>query len=99
MTSKATTSPHLLIPIIIIGIHPILLIIDPPVCDLSLPRLLQVCVESKPKTANTVEQVKVGKLSLIDLAGSERASATENRGLRMIEVRNVRTDVASLVSQ
>jgi len=32
------------------------------------------------------EQVSYGKLSLIDLAGSERAAASDNRGIRMIEV-------------
>ena len=31
----------------------------------------------------------MGKLSLIDLAGSERAAATENRGIRMVEVLSV----------
>lgn len=35
------------------------------------------------------EQMKIGKLSLIDLAGSERASATDNRGARLVEGANI----------
>lgn len=31
------------------------------------------------------QSIKVGKLTLMDLAGSERASNTQNRGIRMVE--------------
>ena len=49
--------------------------------------VLQLIVEQKNKTRNIVEEVRIGKLSLIDLAGSERAAASNNRGIRMVEVR------------
>jgi kinesin family protein 18/19 len=38
----------------------------------------------------------VGKLSLIDLAGSERASKTNNRGIRMIEGANINRSLLAL---
>lgn len=38
--------------------------------------VLQVVVEQKDKTPDTREVIKIGKLSLIDLAGSERASVS-----------------------
>ena len=43
--------------------------------------ILQVSVEHKEKNSGMEALVKLGKLSLIDLAGSERASATQNRGI------------------
>lgn len=48
---------------------------------------------SKPQ-----ESVKVGKLSLIDLAGSERASATQNRGIRMTEGANINRSLLALAN-
>lgn len=39
---------------------------------------------------------KVGKLSLIDLAGSERAASTGNKGIRMIEGANINRSLLSL---
>lgn len=39
-----------------------------------------------------------GKLSLIDLAGSERASATQNTGLRMTEGANINKSLLSLAN-
>ena len=33
----------------------------------------------------------IGKLSLIDLAGSERATVTDNRGIRMMEATTTAT--------
>jgi kinesin family protein 18/19 len=50
----------------------------------------------------TIEQVHsrlentVSKLSLIDLAGSERAAATENRGIRMVEGANINRSLLAL---
>jgi kinesin family protein 18/19 len=37
-----------------------------------------------------------GKLSLIDLAGSERASVTQNRGMRLIEASNINRSLLAL---
>ena len=39
--------------------------------------VLQVVVEQREKTRNTSETVRIGKLSLIDLAGSERAAVSQ----------------------
>jgi kinesin family protein 18/19 len=49
----------------------------------------------------TIEQVKgpevlSSKLSLIDLAGSERASSTENRGQRLVESTNINRSLLAL---
>jgi kinesin family protein 18/19 len=38
----------------------------------------------------------MAKLSLIDLAGSERASNTNNRGIRMVEGANINKSLLSL---
>ena len=42
--------------------------------------ILQVVVEQRDINPGPQSAVKIGKLSMIDLAGSERASATNNRG-------------------
>jgi kinesin family protein 18/19 len=42
--------------------------------------VLQVVVEQREVNPGPQSAVKIGKLSMIDLAGSERASATNNRG-------------------
>eukprot|EP00736_Rhodelphis_marinus_P000543 Rmarinus@m.12582 len=58
--------------------------------------VLQVTVKQRDKTADTTTEVRVGKLSLIDLAGSERASVTHNRGMRMIEGANINRSLLAL---
>lgn len=58
--------------------------------------VLQIVVEQKEKTRNTTETVKIGKLSLIDLAGSERASVTQNRGVRLQEGANINRSLLAL---
>mmetsp|Transcript_12616 Transcript_12616/g.28613 ORF Transcript_12616/g.28613 Transcript_12616/m.28613 type:complete len:980 (+) Transcript_12616:149-3088(+) len=58
--------------------------------------VLQVIVEQRDRTADIVAQVNVGKLSMIDLAGSERASKTNNNGMRMIEGANINRSLLSL---
>jgi hypothetical protein len=40
--------------------------------------------------------IKVGKFSLIDLAGSERAANTHNRGLRLLEGANINRSLLAL---
>ncbi|CAE7242225.1 kif19 [Symbiodinium sp. CCMP2592] len=42
--------------------------------------VLQVMVHQRDRTADIVAHVNLGKLSMIDLAGSERASQTNNKG-------------------
>ena len=58
--------------------------------------ILQIIVEAKDKASGTIAEVSVGKLSLIDLAGSERAAKTNNRGIRMIEGANINRSLLSL---
>ncbi len=54
--------------------------------------ILQIMVSCKEKKNN----VKFGKLSLIDLAGSERASVTKNKGMRLIEGANINKSLLTL---
>eukprot|EP00755_Sulcionema_specki_P026765 Sspe_Gene.1713::Locus_570_Transcript_2_3_Confidence_0.333_Length_2050::g.1713::m.1713/K10401/KIF18_19; kinesin family member 18/19 len=58
--------------------------------------VLQIVVQSKSKTEEVNTTWQIGKLSLIDLAGSERAAATENRGLRMKEGANINKSLLAL---
>lgn len=51
--------------------------------------VLQIHLTTAPRTADTTELHKVATLSIIDLAGSERASATKNMGERMVEGANI----------
>lgn len=47
---------------------------------------------------NTEEEVTCGKLSLIDLAGSERGTVTENRGVRLREGAKINTSLLALAN-
>jgi len=58
--------------------------------------VLQVTVEQKEKNQGISEETTVSKLSMIDLAGSERASNTNNRGQRMIEGANINKSLLAL---
>lgn len=61
--------------------------------------ILQVALEYRAKDAcgdNIVD--RVGKLSLIDLAGSERALATEQRTIRSLEGANINRSLLALSS-
>lgn len=58
--------------------------------------VLQVIVEHKDKDSGTEAEIRIGKLSLIDLAGSERAARTGNRGIRMIEGANINRSLLAL---
>lgn len=53
-------------------------------------------VEERDKAEGIQSSVNIGKLSLIDLAGSERASKTNNRGIWMIEGANINKSLLSL---
>ena len=58
--------------------------------------VLQIRVEQRDRAEGRISEVKTGKLSLIDLAGSERASSTKNRGLRLIEGANINRSLLAL---
>ncbi|XP_045832472.1 kinesin-like protein KIN-8A [Trifolium pratense] len=61
--------------------------------------ILQVVVEYRVRDAATMNIVnRVGKLSLIDLAGSERALATDQRTLRSLEGANINRSLLALSS-
>jgi len=51
--------------------------------------VLQIHVTQSPRTASLTEERFMGTLSIIDLAGSERAAATTNMGQRMVEGANI----------
>lgn len=60
--------------------------------------VLQINVSLKDRNASTTEPVTFATLSIIDLAGSERASATKNRGERLLEGANINKSLLALGS-
>jgi len=60
--------------------------------------ICQIMLIAKDKTKNTQEEVLQGKLSLIDLAGSERGTVTENRGIRLREGAKINTSLLALAN-
>ena len=58
--------------------------------------VLQISVEYRDKASGIEGEIILGKLSLIDLAGSERASTTKNRGIRLIEGANINRSLLAL---
>ena len=55
-----------------------------------------VSIEHKDKDAGTDVEMRYSKLALIDLAGSERASMTNNRGVRLQEGANINKSLLAL---
>ncbi|KAM4632494.1 kinesin-like protein KIF19 [Discoglossus pictus] len=58
--------------------------------------VLQVIVKQKSKVKAIHEEVRVGRLFMIDLAGSERAAQTQNRGQRMKEGAHINRSLLAL---
>ncbi|KAF2754997.1 kinesin family protein-like protein [Pseudovirgaria hyperparasitica] len=58
--------------------------------------VLQINLSSKDRNADVNEPHTMATLSIIDLAGSERASATKNRGERLIEGANINKSLLAL---
>jgi kinesin family protein 18/19 len=58
--------------------------------------VLQIHVTQSPRTASLTEERFMGTLSIIDLAGSERAAATTNMGQRMVEGANINKSLLAL---
>ncbi|PFH52655.1 hypothetical protein AMATHDRAFT_74119 [Amanita thiersii Skay4041] len=58
--------------------------------------VLQVHITQCPRTASLTEQRLTATLSIIDLAGSERAAATTNMGQRMVEGANINKSLLAL---
>ncbi|KAJ6152940.1 hypothetical protein N7497_007259 [Penicillium chrysogenum] len=60
--------------------------------------VLQINVAQKDRNADVNEPHTMATFSIIDLAGSERASATQNRGERLFEGANINKSLLSLGS-
>ncbi|KAI9753355.1 MAG: kinesin-like protein Klp5 [Candelina submexicana] len=60
--------------------------------------VLQINVTQKDRNADVNEPHTMATLSIIDLAGSERASATKNRGERLLEGANINKSLLALGS-
>jgi len=58
--------------------------------------ILQINVTQSPRLAEVTEERTMATLSIIDLAGSERASATKNMGKRMVEGANINKSLLAL---
>lgn len=58
--------------------------------------ILQVIVKQRSRIRSTIQEVRTGKLFLIDLAGSERAANTLNRGKRMVEGAHINRSLLAL---
>ena len=58
--------------------------------------VFQISCAYRDKNSGIRAEIFAGKLSLIDLAGSERASKTNNRGIRMIEGANINRSLLAL---
>jgi kinesin family protein 18/19 len=58
--------------------------------------VLQINVSIKDRNADINEPHTMATLSIIDLAGSERASATKNRGERLLEGANINKSLLAL---
>lgn len=58
----------------------------------------QIYLRQQEKTACLNPNVRVAKMSLIDLAGSERASATNAKGARLREGANINRSLLALAN-
>ncbi|KAJ3015631.1 kinesin-like protein Klp5 [Thoreauomyces humboldtii] len=58
--------------------------------------VLQIHIRQRDRAAGMTNNVKMATLSIIDLAGSERASATKNQGKRLIEGANINRSLLAL---
>lgn len=58
--------------------------------------VLQITVEQRDRSAGTTAAVRTAKFSLIDLAGSERASKTKNQGKQLVEGANINRSLLAL---
>lgn len=58
--------------------------------------VLQINIDQKNRTGDVKEEHTFATLSIIDLAGSERAAATKNRGARLNEGANINKSLLAL---
>ena len=95
LTPPSLTSPLPILPYLLPSLPLPLLPSSPSPLPLSSPSL-QVFVYQKARTAGLSTQVMCAKMSLIDLAGSERATVTTNRGVRLREGANINKSLLAL---
>ncbi|XP_073427062.1 kinesin-like protein KIF18B isoform X2 [Dendrobates tinctorius] len=60
--------------------------------------VFQIYVKQKDRTASINQDIRVAKMSLIDLAGSERASTTNAKGERQREGANINRSLLALIN-
>ncbi len=60
--------------------------------------VFQISISKTSKTKNIKVESILGKLSLIDLAGSERGTVTENRGIRLMEGAKINRSLLALAN-
>ncbi len=60
--------------------------------------VLQVVVERRDKVESVSGELAIAKLTLIDLAGSERAAVTRNKGVRLLEGANINRSLLALAN-
>eukprot|EP00762_Andalucia_godoyi_P004697 ANDGO_03650.mRNA.1 Kinesin-like protein 5 len=58
--------------------------------------VLQIIIEQQDRASGIKTDVRYAKLSLIDLAGSERAAVTKNSGIRLTEGANINKSLLAL---
>ncbi|NXO83035.1 KI18A protein, partial [Sitta europaea] len=58
--------------------------------------VFQIYLRQQDKTANINQNIRIAKMSLIDLAGSERAKATNAKGARFVEGTNINRSLLAL---
>nr|XP_015194131.1 PREDICTED: kinesin-like protein KIF18A [Lepisosteus oculatus] len=69
---------------------------DVNACSSRSHAVFQVYVRQREKTAGINQDVRIAKMSLIDLAGSERAGATNAKGARFREGANINRSLLAL---
>ncbi|NXE11788.1 KI18B protein, partial [Lophotis ruficrista] len=60
--------------------------------------IFQICVKQQDRVGGLTQDLQVAKMSLIDLAGSERASVAKTRGERLREGANINRSLLALVN-
>ncbi|NXE28066.1 KI18B protein, partial [Ardeotis kori] len=60
--------------------------------------IFQICVKQQDRVGGLTRDLQVAKMSLIDLAGSERASVAKTRGERLREGANINRSLLALVN-
>ncbi|XP_023784261.1 kinesin-like protein KIF18A isoform X2 [Cyanistes caeruleus] len=58
--------------------------------------VFQIYLRQQDKTASINQNIRIAKMSLIDLAGSERANATSAKGARFVEGTNINRSLLAL---